>query len=294
MEKQCTDAQSRLETQDQDDDQDDDLCPTSADSVGADLPKGKDIAEMSVKELKQAIVEAGLESQSVGFCEKSEFVTLLLEHRGATGTVAGEARQQLKLKCPPDFDEEIFYSLPEELQLEVVAEAVTTNAVDESKVCDVPFPKMGVTIQVFLDFIEDNGGQKRFEGLTTEDVTDGKAGFILKATQEHKCSYCELLQYQKDPNVGTATVFISHACKQNFLQVVNALQNHFKDTPDVFVWFSSFSNNQHLTPNLPFEWFTSTFKSAIQDFGHTVMVLHPITTPFHSLVLGACSRYTVL
>jgi hypothetical protein len=36
---------------------------------------------MSVKELKQAIAKAGLESQSVGFYEKSEFVALLLEHR---------------------------------------------------------------------------------------------------------------------------------------------------------------------------------------------------------------------
>jgi hypothetical protein len=36
---------------------------------------------------------------------------------------AGEARQQLKVTCPPSYDEEIFYSLPEELQLEVVAEA---------------------------------------------------------------------------------------------------------------------------------------------------------------------------
>ncbi len=193
------------------------------------------------------------------------------EDRGATETGAGEARPQIKLKCPPDCDEETFYSLPEERQLEILV---------ESKVCDVPFPKMGVTIQVFLDFIEENGGVEQFEGLTTGDVTDGNAGFVLKATQERRCSYCELLQYQKDPNVGIATVFISHACKQNFLQVVDALQNHFKDTPDVFVWFSSFSNNQHLTPNLPFEWFTGTFKSAIRDMGHTVMVLAPYNNPF--------------
>ena len=57
------------------------LGPAATDSVPTDLPKDKGIAEMSVKELKQAIAKAGLESQSVGFYEKSEFVALLLEHR---------------------------------------------------------------------------------------------------------------------------------------------------------------------------------------------------------------------
>ena len=60
----------------------------ASDSVGAGLPKDEDVTEMSVKELKHAIVEAGLESQSVGFCEKSEFVALLLEHRA--GNIAVE------------------------------------------------------------------------------------------------------------------------------------------------------------------------------------------------------------
>jgi hypothetical protein len=40
-----------------------------------------------------------------------------------------------------------------------------------------------------------------------------------------------------------------------------------------------FSNNQHLAGSLPFEWWTNTFKSAIADFGHTVMVLSPWNNP---------------
>lgn len=41
----------------------------------------KDPSEMSVKELKTAINNAGLQRQAVGLCEKSEFVKLIVEHR---------------------------------------------------------------------------------------------------------------------------------------------------------------------------------------------------------------------
>jgi hypothetical protein len=40
----------------------------------------KSPADMSIKELKAALREAGLLSQAVGFVEKSEFVRLLDEH----------------------------------------------------------------------------------------------------------------------------------------------------------------------------------------------------------------------
>lgn len=45
--------------------------------------KGKAPNEMSVKELKAAIRNAGLASQAVGFSEKQEFVTLLEAHYAA-------------------------------------------------------------------------------------------------------------------------------------------------------------------------------------------------------------------
>ena len=43
--------------------------------------KLKDPSEMSVKELKAAIVKAGIASKAVGFSEKSEFIELLTSHR---------------------------------------------------------------------------------------------------------------------------------------------------------------------------------------------------------------------
>ena len=41
----------------------------------------KDPSEMSVKELKEAIRQAGLGQKALGLTEKSEFVKLLKKHR---------------------------------------------------------------------------------------------------------------------------------------------------------------------------------------------------------------------
>jgi hypothetical protein len=189
----------------------------------------------------------------------------------------------------------------------VVNDADADNAVVKSKLKgskDVPFPKHGLTLKEILKFIEKNGGKERFKDMTTTQVCDE----VLKvATKDHQCSYCELLlledvdsdgdasitnhhqrsigidyvanvrrkESKKDGSVGKAEVFVSHAWKYKFLDVVSALEYHFKDTPDIIIWFDLFSNNQHGTGELPFEWWATTFKSAIQEMGRTVMVLAP-------------------
>ncbi|CAB9527698.1 Acyl-protein thioesterase [Seminavis robusta] len=43
--------------------------------------KVKDAKEMSIKELKAAIKKAGLSNKATGFCEKSEFIKLVQDHR---------------------------------------------------------------------------------------------------------------------------------------------------------------------------------------------------------------------
>jgi tetratricopeptide (TPR) repeat protein len=87
--------------------------------------------------------------------------------------------------------------------------------------------------------------------------------------------------------VGEAKVFISHAWKYEFLDVVDALMYHFKDEADIIVWFDLFSNNQHKAVDLTFDWWCNTFKSAIQQFGRTVMVLAPWDDPI-PLTRGWC------
>ena len=79
--------------------------------------------------------------------------------------------------------------------------------------------------------------------------------------------------------LDTADVFISHAWKYAFLDVVAAVEAHFLHTPDMVIWFDVFSNNQHKAGGLPFVWWQTTFRSAIEDFKHTVLVLAPWNDP---------------
>jgi len=133
-----------------------------------------------------------------------------------------------------------------------------------------PFPKEGLTIQAIADFIKANGGKENFKGLTTNDVC---TKFLKPATKKGNKSYCEA--FKKKLGVGgKATVFICHAWALEFIETVNSLENYFKDTPDVFIWIDLFSNNQH-KPDMPFEWFATTLKSAIQEIGRTVLILSP-------------------
>ena len=167
-----------------------------------------------------------------------------------------------------------------------------------------PFPLHGVKFNVFLDFIEDMGGRQVFYKTVFEKEKSRRWGFcpcfsrsVLKAkevpltttdvcnmflkeiTEEKGQSYVEYLTERNSSDVGIATVFISHAWKYNFLDVVDALQYHFSSEPDVYIWFDLFSNNQHKAPNLPFEWWSDTFLNAIGKLGRVVMVLSPWNNP---------------
>jgi tetratricopeptide (TPR) repeat protein len=147
-------------------------------------------------------------------------------------------------------------------------------SVSEKK--DFPFPKIGVRLCVFEEAIKGCGGREAMRGMNTTDVC---SKFLMPATSQHQISFCEMLQQSGSPNVGKANVFISHAWRYGFLDVVDALQHHFKHEPDTYIWFDLFSNNQHLAGNLPFEWWTETFMSAIKEIGRVVMVLSPWNNP---------------
>jgi hypothetical protein len=77
-------------------------------------------------------------------------------------------------------------------------------------------------------------------------------------------------------------VFISHAHQYVFLDVLSALQYHLgrgEDKLDTVIWFDLFSINQHLTNDWSFEWLSTTFQTAIGDFGHVIMVMGPWDNP---------------
>jgi tetratricopeptide (TPR) repeat protein len=152
----------------------------------------------------------------------------------------------------------------------------------------LPFPKHGIALSAIDQFIESCGGIHLFTNLTTTEVNiEAQKPF----TYLDSCSYCDYLTQHNLPGVSQPIVFISHAWKYKFLDVMDAIRNYFlsssrtssdpaADPPgDPIIWFDLFTNNQHDAPDLDFTWWSTTFQQAIHDIGTTVMVLSPWSDP---------------
>jgi hypothetical protein len=155
-----------------------------------------------------------------------------------------------------------------------------------------PFPKGGVYLvglQALRDYaisIDPN--------YTTTQVSDN---IVKPWTENEKSSLFELIKSKHDidphPNISltssqcigpTATVFVSHAWKYKYADLVAALEVFFEDNPEfdkttTLFWVDIFLNDQWNAPSLPFEWWSTTFLSAIQEIGHTCLVLSPYQNP---------------
>lgn len=159
---------------------------------------------------------------------------------------------------------------------------VSTNSIEiqsvniSKKVVDLPFPKDGIKLSAVDEFVRRCEITTSLQGMTTTDVN---TNFLKPATIDMKSSYCDLLRSNSPESVGVASVFISHAWRFRFLDVVEALHFHFGENNDVILWFDLFSNNQWSAPDLDFTWWSTTFKSAIEQFGHTVLILSPWDNP---------------
>ena len=109
--------------------------------------------------------------------------------------------------------------------------------VDKVVVADLPFPKDGVKLGGFDEFIKRAGGEAKLRDKTTTYVCNK---FLKPLTSKSKGSYCDVLRQENSPDVGVAHLFISHAWKYKFLDVVNAIKHHLKDDKDAIIWFDLF------------------------------------------------------
>ena len=58
------------------------------------------------------------------------------------------------------------------------------------------------------------------------------------------------------PFVATATVYISHAWRYSFCEVVvDVMEGHAKDNPDSYFWFDLFTNDQNSVAEKGFNYF---------------------------------------
>ena len=153
------------------------------------------------------------------------------------------------------------------------------TSIDEIKSSVIPFPKDGLKLSYLIhNFFDIFGGKDNLKGKTTAEVN---LELQRKTSSHSKLSFCDYLRKEipHHPPVGKATVFISHAWKYEFLDVIQALEHHFRNEPDVIIWFDVFSVNQHIEKGLDYSWWCSSFKSAIEQFGRTVIVLAPWHDP---------------
>jgi tetratricopeptide (TPR) repeat protein len=141
------------------------------------------------------------------------------------------------------------------------------------------FDSLGLPLSCILEFIQRNGGEAAFLGLTTSQV---KRRFIMPETLATKQSLCEQLRCAGDMRVKDAQWFVSHAWQYQFLDVVHSLQAFLAQEPrgtELTLWFDAFSTSQHDTYSRPPLWWQRTFVNAIGRMGRLVMVLTPWTNP---------------
>ena len=139
------------------------------------------------------------------------------------------------------------------------------------------FPIDGSPFHFLREFIDANGGEAAFQGLTTDDVKDR---FIVPQTQATKLSLFAQMKQAGDARIQPATWFVSHAWKYKFLDLVKALEAFFADKGGVvIIWLDLFSTSQHSTFSKPPEWWQQTFITAIGQMGQMVMVMTPWDNP---------------
>ena len=76
------------------------------------------------------------------------------------------------------------------------------------------------------------------------------------------------------PLVQPATVFISHAWRYSFYDVVvEVMEQHACEHPDAYFWFDLFTNDQNALASNDFDWFQTTFTQGVREIGQVLLVV---------------------
>ena len=134
--------------------------------------------------------------------------------------------------------------------------------------------RRGISLAGILQFVDGLGGATAIEGKTTSAVCEE---LVKPATAASRRSVVADLEAAGSPQIADATVFVSHAWAFRFADVLAALESwetrQKPGSPPAFFWFDIFTNSQHDVTNRPFEWWNTTFKTAVASIGHTLLVL---------------------
>ena len=130
-------------------------------------------------------------------------------------------------------------------------------------------------------FIRDHPAAKD-EHLTTSQLN---SKFVKPETEGTSKSFIHQYADLRDettgvPLVSTATVFVSHAWRYSFYDVVvDVMEQYAKQFPNAYFWFDLFINNQNEISTKDFDWFSQTFRNSVREIGQVLLVFSPWDDP---------------
>ena len=145
----------------------------------------------------------------------------------------------------------------------------------------IGFVPQGLHITAIRKFIRDHPEVKS-DSLTTGDInttivkpeTAGTGSpYLYKYI--NTCDEVSGVSY-----TAPATVFVSHAWRYNFYEVVVDVMEQFAtEHPNAYFWFDLFTNDQNDMTSKDFAWFCHKFRSSIRKIGHLLLALSPWNKP---------------
>ena len=147
-----------------------------------------------------------------------------------------------------------------------------------------PFSRWGVSF-AFLQGVEKELGPS-LEGKTTAEANELVFKPLMAGARSSMCDALVRLGAADDagrPYAAPATVFLSHAWRYPFSQLLEAVGAFVAAQPEpeqVYVWLDVLTVNQHAGGEaLPQAWWATAFKQGICAIEHTCLVLAPWRTP---------------
>ena len=111
-------------------------------------------------------------------------------------------------------------------------------------------------------FLDDHQ-EKISKGMTTSDFN---RGIVKDKTKGTNAPFIDLYKDEMDiktgkPLVAPATVFVSHAWKYPFVEVVvDVMEQYNKRNPDTYFWFDLFTNDQNAKDKKDADCYSTTFR----------------------------------
>ena len=120
--------------------------------------------------------------------------------------------------------------------------------------------------------------------VTVDPVVGAADGVDRDHTSGHRRTYIELIAEQNPAYVGPATIFVSHAWKYRFVDVLQCMISHGETMEQssgqiCYFWFDLFVNDQHSAEHNEYEWWQSGFKQCIRAIGSVLLVFSPWSGP---------------